>query len=432
MVPSNSSTAVSGTTQFLKIAPKPAVTTSMLKTNISGGGQQIVILNPSQQLRLSATNSSTAMILKKPIGPSIASASPGSIRFIHKPLSSAIAHQIRLSTSSITTSPTTKVLASTSSSTSSSSPSPVVTGKPTMKTLTATPPASGTQRMLTVAQAQRMGLITSTKLREIVAATSAGKPSVVTIKTTMANSATTTTTTTAATKPTTPTTSVAKPITIIKNVAAPIASFTIPKPSSSTEAVSSSAGNSNAGNSNTGSNNAGSSNTAPKGQKIVIQTAGGVQRQVMLPPHLYKLAQKGQIKAVSIAGKGIQYVRVNNSNGSANAAKPSPNVQQQLLNKSAQSIQSSVSYKQVVIKFFSIFSPCNIIIVFCLQSKMPTLRSPVNRVPNSSVQTISKSQWVTVKQVIVILNNFCFSLLFLLLLSSCMFHRHHTQKKKNP
>lgn len=53
----------------------------------------------------------------------------------------------------------------------------------------------------------------------------------------------------------------------------------------------------------------------PGAQKIVIQTASGVQKQVVLPPHLYKLAQQGQIKAVSIAGKGIQYVRVNPPTG---------------------------------------------------------------------------------------------------------------------
>lgn len=61
-------------------------------------------------------------------------------------------------------------------------------------------------------------------------------------------------------------------------------------------------------------------------QKILIQTAEGVQKQVVLPPHLYKLAQEGKIKAVSIAGKGIQYVRVNTPNTNKVAVSNAPNI----------------------------------------------------------------------------------------------------------
>ncbi|KAJ6645887.1 Protein lin-54 like [Pseudolycoriella hygida] len=114
---------------------------------------------------------------------------------------------------------------------------------------------TGVKRTFTVAQAQQMGLISSSKLKELVSQATAQKQ----------------------------------------------AKLSTTQPS---EAVKST---------NT------TTSSAPKVQKVIIQTSTGEQKQVSLPPNLIKLAQSGQIKAVNVAGKGIQYVRVVGSNSTSNA-----------------------------------------------------------------------------------------------------------------
>lgn len=113
------------------------------------------------------------------------------------------------------------------------------------------PTPTGVKRTFTVAQAQQMGLISSSKLKELVSQATAQKQAKLsTPRSPDSNKPTTTIS---------PTTKVAT-------------------------------------------------------QKVIIQTSSGEQKQVSLPPNLIKLAQSGQIKAVNVAGKGIQYVRVMGSN----------------------------------------------------------------------------------------------------------------------
>lgn len=112
------------------------------------------------------------------------------------------------------------------------------------------PTPTGVKRTFTVAQAQQMGLISSSKLKELVSQATAQKQA----------------------KLSTPQSPDSKSTTGSKVVA----------------------------------------------QKVIIQTSSGEQKQVSLPPNLIKLAQSGQIKAVNVAGKGIQYVRVVGTNSSAN------------------------------------------------------------------------------------------------------------------
>lgn len=116
-------------------------------------------------------------------------------------------------------------------------------------------PTAGVKRTFTVAQAQQMGIISSAKLKELVSQATAQKQ--------------------------------AK----LKAPPSPITSVTS-KPTTSTSKV--------------------------VAQKVIIQTSSGEQKQVSLPPNLIKLAQSGQIKAVNVAGKGIQYVRVMGTNSAAN------------------------------------------------------------------------------------------------------------------
>lgn len=117
-------------------------------------------------------------------------------------------------------------------------------------TTNSSPTPTGVKRTFTVAQAQQMGLISSSKLKELVSQGSAQKY----VKLNAPQSPDT--------KPTTTITPTSKVAT----------------------------------------------------QKVIIQTSTGEQKQVSLPPNLIKLAQSGQIKAVNVAGKGIQYVRVVGSN----------------------------------------------------------------------------------------------------------------------
>lgn len=126
----------------------------------------------------------------------------------------------------------------------------------TTTTSNASPTPSGVKRTFTVAQAQQMGLISSAKLKELVSQATAQKQAKLSTTSQSPNS-----------KPTTTISAAAKVVT----------------------------------------------------QKVIIQTSSGEQKQVSLPPNLIKLAQSGQIKAVNVAGKGIQYVRVMGSNSSGNA-----------------------------------------------------------------------------------------------------------------
>lgn len=119
---------------------------------------------------------------------------------------------------------------------------------------------TGVKRTFTVAQAQQMGLISSSKLKELVSQATAQKQAKLSTPQSPDNS---------------------KPATTI---------------SSASKVVN---------------------------QKVIIQTSSGEQKQVSLPPNLIKLAQSGQIKAVNVAGKGIQYVRVM---GNASASAPTTTV----------------------------------------------------------------------------------------------------------
>lgn len=151
---------------------------------------------------------------------------------------------------------------------------------------------TGTPRTLTVAQAQKMGLLSSAKLKELVTQATAHKQAKAQAAAAAANESVITASNTV--------TTVSSPAVLSstnRQIPTPVVSKT------PVSAISSGVAQLPA---------------KPKlmqgHQKILIQTAEGVQKHVVLPPHLYKLAQEGKIKAVSIAGKGIQYVRVNTPN----------------------------------------------------------------------------------------------------------------------
>lgn len=142
------------------------------------------------------------------------------------------------------------------------------------------------QRPLTTGNVQRMGLVTSNKLKELVSAAAQKTNGSTTVVTTPSTQSATTTL-------------------VMSSQASTRPSPTI-VPSNSTKAATVAATPS----SSTMVKTVPPITSTGQPQKIVIQTAGGIQRQVTLPANLYKLAQQGQIKAVSYTGKSFQYVRV--------------------------------------------------------------------------------------------------------------------------
>lgn len=154
--------------------------------------------------------------------------------------------------------------------------------------------STGTPRTLTVAQAQKMGLLSAEKLKELVTQATAQKQA----KAAAAAAALNESTITPSSSNNTPT---------VRQIPIHLNNTSHGPP------VSSSA-NSTSATVPASNNNNIKPRVMPGHQKILIQTAEGVRKQVVLPPDLYKLAQEGKIRAVSIAGKGIQYVRVNTPN----------------------------------------------------------------------------------------------------------------------
>lgn len=155
---------------------------------------------------------------------------------------------------------------------------------------------TGTPRTLTVAQAQKMGLLSAAKLKELVSQATAQKQAKAAAAAVLIDPSATSSTSSASAH----STSTVRQIPLHNNNKTinqgPSVSINNPSSTPAIPAVN-------------------KQRVMPPGnQKILIQTAEGVQKQVVLPPHLYKLAQEGKIKAVSIAGKGIQYVRVNTPN----------------------------------------------------------------------------------------------------------------------
>lgn len=177
------------------------------------------------------------------------------------------------------------------------------------KVTTAASTSSGNnKRTLTVSQAQQMGLITSAKLKELVSAANANK----------ANPSTTTTNTVVANKPALilpasgATTSSALSTTA---GALPKGQPTILnkglKPIQSQKILIQSTNNSNnSGNTNT------VSNVDTKSAKLT-----GTQNVVKIP-------QNSQLRAVNVAGRGLQYVRVLNSVASSGSTASTTNAKQ--------------------------------------------------------------------------------------------------------
>lgn len=273
-----------------KIAPKPVSTTKAVPGQIvviqrpGGATQQIRIASssntpsPSGPIKLIKTADGKFLRIsstKKPTVPAASAAATNSSVQVKRIISKNNAGQL------VTTNAQSSVA-------SNSSPTP----------------AGGVKRTFTVAQAQQMGLISSSKLKELVSQASAQKQS----------------------KLSAPQSPDTKPTTTISPA------------------------------------------TKVATQKVIIQTSSGEQKQVSLPPNLIKLAQSGQIKAVNVAGKGIQYVRVMGSNSSTNA--PSSSSSSTTATKSAQQTVTKVPPK-----------------VFVHNKSTPNQNSKVSLVPATSRQT---------------------------------------------
>lgn len=220
-----------------KIAPKPVSTTKAVP------GQIVVIQRPggsTQQIRIASSSNTPS-----PNGPiKLIKTADGKflrISSTKKPTVSTSANSSVQVKRIISKNNAGQIITSNAQSVATSSNS--------------SPTPTGVKRTFTVAQAQQMGLITSSKLKELVSQATAQKQ-------------------------------------------AKLSTPQSPDNSRSTNPIS-----------------AGSKVVT---QKVIIQTSSGEQKQVSLPPNLIKLAQSGQIKAVNVAGKGIQYVRVMGSNSSTN------------------------------------------------------------------------------------------------------------------
>lgn len=248
-----------------RIAPKPVSTTKTVP------GQIVVIQRPggsTQQIRIAGSSNATP----SPNGPI-------------KLIKTADGKFLRISS---TKKPTVPTSASNSSVQvkriiSKNSAGQLLTTNAQSVASNSSSTPSGVKRTFTVAEAQQMGLISSSKLKELVSQASAQKQAKLSTPQSPDNK-----------KATTTISSASKVVT----------------------------------------------------QKVIIQTPSGEQKQVSLPPHLIKLAQSGQIKAVNVAGKGIQYVRVMGSNSSANATSSSTTT------TTIKSAQPTVSKASVAPKVF--------------------------------------------------------------------------------
>ncbi|XP_037040066.1 protein lin-54 homolog isoform X3 [Bradysia coprophila] len=227
-----------------KIAPKPISTTKAVP------GQIVVIQRPggtTQQIRIAGTSNTPS--------------SSGPIKLIK----TADGKLLRISS---TKKPTTPTSANSSVQVkrviSKNSAGQIITTSAQSVGANASSTPTGVKRTFTVAQAQQMGLISSSKLKELVSQATAQKQGKINTPLSPENN-----------RPTTTISPTGKVVT----------------------------------------------------QKVIIQTPSGEQKQVSLPPNLIKLAQSGQIKAVNVAGKGIQYVRVMGSNSSATSSPTKPSQQ---------------------------------------------------------------------------------------------------------
>lgn len=263
----------------------------------AGPTQQIVIIN-NQQIRLTGNQSilqlhKTPTLAAKPVAGAI-EGTPGVVNITPKSTiltSNALGRFILKSSSGqriMLTTPATGIKVASTVSVAS-------TSTVTVSSLAANN-RTPIQRPLVAGNMQRMGLVTSNKLKELVSAAALktnGSTIVVTTPSTQSATTTLVMSSQASTRPS-PT---IVPSNSTKSAAVSSSNTTtttVATPSTSTMVKSAPA-----------------TTSTGQPQKILIQTTGGIQRQVMLPPHLYKLAQKGQIKAVSYTGKSIQYVRVN-------------------------------------------------------------------------------------------------------------------------
>lgn len=164
----------------------------------------------------------------------------------------------------------------------------------------------GSTRTLTVSQAQQMGLITSSKLKELVSAATANKTSPST-----ANKPAAIAPATAAGTTTITSTNAAKgPPTILNKGVKSWQSQKILLQSKSNA----------------------SNNTTVTTTTAIVNAPAEVKTAKPIGQNVVKISQNSQLRAVNVAGKGLQYVRVLNSSGSANssaAASSSANIVKQ-------------------------------------------------------------------------------------------------------
>lgn len=173
---------------------------------------------------------------------------------------------------------------------------------------TATTTSGGNTRTLTVSQAQQMGLISSAKLKELVSAATANKanpgnvnkPVPIAPATATATGTTTVTTVNAAKGP---------PTILNKGVKSWQSQKILLQSKSST-----------------------SNNTTVTTTTAMLNASTDAKTAKPIGQNVVKISQNPQLRAVNVAGKGLQYVRVLNSSGSANSpatASSSTNVVKQ-------------------------------------------------------------------------------------------------------
>lgn len=271
-------------TTFAKIAPKPI---SPIVKQTSNNSKLVLIQSPggtAQTIRISGTANTPTSSSGE------AGSSGGGIRIIK--MADGQLYQVKNK----------PLVATAISSTDKKSPQTpqthigrfIVKGGAGQRIVLTTPPSTAvktvvssigatsgatTTRTYTVAQAQQLGLLSAARIKELVSQA----------------------TTVVAKKPLTPilpasssaaaTTSPATVIAVSSCSTATVASAV--KPTASVTHV-----------------GVATTSTAAGPPKIILKTVGGVQKQVTLPQNIVKLAQGGQIRAVNVAGRGIQYVRV--------------------------------------------------------------------------------------------------------------------------
>lgn len=310
-VPASAST----TTTLQKIAPKPA----FVKQTVTAGSKIVYIKSPNgtpQPIRIGAQllNQNAATAATNSTNAAGTAGSPA-IQFI-KTLDGNFLQiknkNVVAVQKTIAPSPTTPVTAGNSSPASSANntrfvvksgtgsrlilatpPTPIASKPATNAAATVNAAASvGNTRTLTVSQAQQMGLISSSKLKELVSAATANKTSPTTANKPAAIApATTAGTTTIAS------TNAAKgPPTILNKG---VKSWQSPKILLQSK-------------SNT-------SNSTTVTTTTAIINAPAEVKTTKIAHNVVKISQNSQLRAVNVAGKGLQYVRVLNSSGSANA-----------------------------------------------------------------------------------------------------------------